>query len=65
MVSNKNSKKARKPIETTLGKAAVKPKEKENDISHLRKPIETSVSGIKQILSILETATNEVIINST
>lgn len=58
MVSHKNQKKAKKPLETSLGKASTKPSE--DDLSHLRKPIVTSITGIKQLLSLLETATTEV-----
>ncbi|XP_076252461.1 uncharacterized protein LOC143191361 isoform X2 [Rhynchophorus ferrugineus] len=58
MVSHKNQKKAKKPLETSLGKASTK--STEDDLSHLRKPIATSITGIKQLLSLLETATIEV-----
>ncbi|XP_066138352.1 uncharacterized protein [Euwallacea fornicatus] len=58
MVSNKTTKK-KKPIETTLGKSQANSKLKE-DVSHLRKPIQTSISGIKQTVTIWESATQEV-----
>lgn len=57
MGSNKTSKKTKKPIETTLGKC---PKETGEDDSHLRRPIETSVNGIKHIVALWESATLEV-----
>ncbi|KAL1491962.1 hypothetical protein ABEB36_012475 [Hypothenemus hampei] len=60
MVSNKNTKRSKKPIETTLGKAPTKNNDEENDISHLKKPIETNIAGIKQLLSVWSNATNEV-----
>lgn len=60
MVSNKATKKVKKPLLTTLGKAPAKSKTFETDVAHLRKPIETSLSGIKQVLSAWENATNEV-----
>ncbi|KAJ8965916.1 hypothetical protein NQ317_014104 [Molorchus minor] len=41
----KTGKKAKKPLQTTLGKAAV-PDEKEVDLSHVQKPIHTSVFGL-------------------
>lgn len=52
--------KTRKPLETTLGKAP-KDQEKAYDVSHLRKPITTSIYGVKQVLSLFQTATPEVI----
>ncbi|EEZ97246.1 hypothetical protein TcasGA2_TC011044 [Tribolium castaneum] len=51
--------KTRKPLETALGKAP-KDSERAADLAHLRKPIETSVFGLKQVLSLLQTATSEV-----
>ncbi|XP_066257036.1 uncharacterized protein [Euwallacea similis] len=58
MVSNKTTKK-KKPIETTLGKSQANSKLKK-DVSHLRKPIQTSISGIKQTVTVWESATQEV-----
>lgn len=53
--------KSRKPVETTLGRARPSGgKEGTIDLSHLRKPIETSVFGLKQVLTLFETATEEV-----
>ncbi|XP_017787183.1 PREDICTED: zinc finger protein 800 [Nicrophorus vespilloides] len=58
MSSNKSKYKAKKQLQTTLGKA---PKKYTSvDISHLRKPIDTSVIGLRQVLHLFETATNEV-----
>jgi hypothetical protein len=51
--------KTKKQVETSLGKAP-KDAEKGPDLSHLRKPISTSVFGLKQVLSLFQTATSEV-----
>ncbi|XP_030760454.1 uncharacterized protein LOC115885627 isoform X2 [Sitophilus oryzae] len=58
MVGQKSHKKIKKPLQTTLGKASKPPDQ--NDFSHLRKPIETSVNSITQVVSLLENATAEV-----
>ncbi|CAG9765168.1 unnamed protein product [Ceutorhynchus assimilis] len=60
MVVTKNTRRTKKPIETTLGKAPDKPKQNEKDISALRQPIETSVRGAKELAALLQTGTDEV-----
>ncbi|KAK9884422.1 hypothetical protein WA026_007269 [Henosepilachna vigintioctopunctata] len=56
-MSSKTSKKLKKPLDLPLGKASL---QKEVDLSHVQLPIETSVFGFKQVLSLFETATSEV-----
>ncbi|KAJ3640783.1 hypothetical protein Zmor_027325 [Zophobas morio] len=51
--------KPKKVVETSLGKAP-KDAEKGPDLSHLRKPIATSVYGLKQLVALFQTATPEV-----
>lgn len=63
-MTTKNSIKKKK-LQTTLGKAAETPKsdddvEDQLDLSHLQKPIDTSVVGLRDVLSLLQTATSEV-----
>ncbi|KAF2894530.1 hypothetical protein ILUMI_11658 [Ignelater luminosus] len=53
---NKN----KKPLETTLGKAPAYITDEPIDLSHIRKPIDTSIFGLKQVLTLFETATEEV-----
>lgn len=55
---SKASKKLKKPLDLPLGKAI---SHKDVDLSHVRLPIDTSVLGLKHVLTLLETATNEVI----
>lgn len=52
----------RRKLQTTLGKAAEVPKNEEDDVdlAHLRKPIGTSIFGLREVLSLLQTATEEV-----
>lgn len=57
--------KSRKLLETTLGKASSSTgKDETLDLSHLRKPIETSIFGLTQVLTLFETATDEVMPSS-
>lgn len=56
---NKN----KKPLETTLGKAPVYTADELIDLSHIRKPIDTSIFGLKQVLTLFETATDEVLLH--
>ncbi|CAG9859186.1 unnamed protein product [Phyllotreta striolata] len=56
----KQSKKTKRPLQTSLGKAPCQNDKEEIDVSHVRKPIETSIYGIQQVLLLLETATDEV-----
>ncbi|KAJ8919134.1 hypothetical protein NQ315_012119 [Exocentrus adspersus] len=58
-MANKSGKKNKKPLPTTLGKAPCE-NEKEVDLSHVQIPINTSVFGLKQVLSLFQTATTEV-----
>lgn len=53
-------KKNKKPLKTTLGKAPSHV-EKPVDLSHIQKPINTSIFGLREVLSLFETATNEVL----
>ncbi|KAJ8971574.1 hypothetical protein NQ314_000628 [Rhamnusium bicolor] len=55
----KQEKEGKKPLQTTLGKASCQ-NEREVDLSHVRKPIHTSIFGLKQVLSLFQTATEEV-----
>lgn len=52
----------KKKLQTTLGRAAEMPKMEDDDLdlSHLRKPIDTSIFGLREVLSLFETATAEV-----
>ncbi|XP_018332086.1 myb-like protein X [Agrilus planipennis] len=54
--------KVKKPLETTLGKAPIQCLKEESfeDLSHIRKPIDTSIFGLGQVLSLIHTATDEV-----
>lgn len=56
MVRNKN----KKHLEGTLGKAPSTKNNDSIDLSHVRKPIDTSVFGLSHVLSLFETATDEV-----
>lgn len=58
-MANRTGKKGKKPLQTTLGKASDN-NEKDVDLSHVQKPINTSVFGLKQVLSLFQTATQEV-----
>uniref|UniRef100_A0A1Y1MYT8 C2H2-type domain-containing protein n=1 Tax=Photinus pyralis TaxID=7054 RepID=A0A1Y1MYT8_PHOPY len=51
--------KTKKPLETTLGKASTSSHE-EIDLSHVGKTIHTSLFGLRQVLALFETATEEV-----
>lgn len=57
----KNSFKKKK-LQTTLGKAVEVPKQDDGhlDLSHLQKPIVTSITGLPDVLSLLQNATAEV-----
>lgn len=59
-MANRAGKKSKKPLQTTLGKATDNT-EKDVDLSHVQKPINTSVFGLRQVLSLFQTATTEVI----
>lgn len=53
----------KKKLQTTLGKAIEIQKEETGDcldVAHLKKPIETSIYGLREIVSLLQNATNEV-----
>lgn len=54
---SKSAKKLKKPLDLPLGKAT---SHKDVDLSHVRLPIDTSVFGLKHVLTLFETATNEV-----
>lgn len=56
--------KTKKPLETTLGKASTNSHE-QIDLSHVGKTIHTSLFGLRQVLDLFETATEEVCINYT
>ncbi|XP_023015680.2 uncharacterized protein [Leptinotarsa decemlineata] len=57
-MTNKTTKKGKKPLQTTLGKASLG--EKEVDLSLVGRPIDTSIFGLKQVLTLFQTATEEV-----
>ncbi|KAL3276754.1 hypothetical protein HHI36_012124 [Cryptolaemus montrouzieri] len=57
MSTKSSSKKLKKPLDLPLGKS---PSQKEIDLSHVRLPIDTSIFGLKQVLTLFETATFEV-----
>ncbi|XP_056638296.1 uncharacterized protein LOC130446220 [Diorhabda sublineata] len=59
-MTNKQTKKAKRPLQTTLGKAPVSNEKEEIDLSLIKKPIETSIYGLHQVLNLLKTATEEV-----
>nr|XP_022919308.1 uncharacterized protein LOC111428132 [Onthophagus taurus]XP_022919309.1 uncharacterized protein LOC111428132 [Onthophagus taurus] len=51
----------KKRVSTTLGKApSLNNRDSETDLSTIRKPINTSIFGLRQVLSLFETATEEV-----
>lgn len=54
-----SSKKSRKILKTTLGKAPCE-SQQEQDLSHLGKPIATGINGLRHVLSLIQTATSEV-----
>lgn len=58
-MATKSGKKGKKPLQTTLGKAASQ-SDKDVDLSHVRKPIHTNIFGLHQVLSLFQTATKEV-----
>ncbi|KAK4883506.1 hypothetical protein RN001_006825 [Aquatica leii] len=51
--------KNKKPLQTTLGKAPVCISD-EVDLSHVQKPIDTSIFGLREVLTLFKTATEEV-----
>lgn len=59
-MSSKSTSKKSKPtvLNTTLGKAPVG--EEDVDISVVWKPIDTSIFGLREVLDLFTTATNEV-----
>lgn len=62
MSSRFTSKKNKRTLQTTLGKASHDPgKEDETDLSHMWKPIQTSIFGLEEVLALFKTATEEVI----
>lgn len=58
-MANKSTKKSKKPLQTTLGRATSNTGEK-IDLSNVRKPIHTSIHGLSELLSLRETSTPEV-----
>lgn len=58
-MANKSTKKSKKPLQTTLGRAAPNSGEKV-DLSNVGKPIYTSIFGLSELLSIRENGTQEV-----
>lgn len=58
MASKNNKGKIKKPLGTTLGKASSQ--EDDIDLSHIQKPIHTSVHGLKEVFELFKNATNEV-----
>ncbi|GJQ73029.1 hypothetical protein Trydic_g1663 [Trypoxylus dichotomus] len=60
MTSRSGNRSKKKIVYTTLGKAPQSNETETIDLSHLRKPIDTSLFGLSQILSLFETATDEV-----
>lgn len=58
-MANKSSKKSKKPLQTTLGRAASNSREK-IDLSNVQKPIYTSVVGISELVNLRERGTQEV-----
>lgn len=58
-MASKSGKKSKKPLQTTLGKAANQ-SDKDADLSHLRKPIHTNIYGLHHVISLIQTATKEV-----
>ncbi|XP_072397859.1 uncharacterized protein [Diabrotica undecimpunctata] len=59
-MTNKQTKKVKKPLQTTLGKAPGQNEKEEADVSHLKRPIETSIYNIQDIFNLLKNATEEV-----
>lgn len=53
--------KKKKPLKTTMGKALVTSEVEKVDLSHIRRPIETSLFGLRHALSLFDTSTEEVI----
>lgn len=58
-MANKSTKKSKKPLQTTLGRASSSSGEKV-DLSHVRQPIHTNICGLSQVISLLQTGTPEV-----
>lgn len=58
-MANKSTKKSKKPLQTSLGRAPSGTGEK-IDLSHVRKPIHTSIFNLSQLLSLPQTGTQEV-----
>ena len=52
--------KKKKPLKTTMGKALVTNEVEKVDLSHIRRPIETSLFGLRHALSLFDTSTEEV-----
>lgn len=63
-MANKTTKKSKKPLQTTLGRAVPSAGEKV-DLSHVGKPIHTNILGLSQVLSLPQTGTQEVTCNYT
>lgn len=59
-MANKSTKKSKKPLQTTLGRAAAPSTGQKVDLSHVGKPIHTSVFSLSQVLSLTQTGTQEV-----
>ncbi|XP_050513309.1 uncharacterized protein LOC114334531 isoform X2 [Diabrotica virgifera virgifera] len=59
-MTNRQTKKVKKPLQTTLGKAPGQNEKEEMDVSHLKRPIETSIYTIQEIMNLLKNATEEV-----
>lgn len=56
----------KKKLQTTLGKAPEAPKEGTDnvDVSHVGRSIDTSIHGLREVVSLLQNATAEVNVNS-
>lgn len=65
-LKSKNTVNKKKKLQTTLGKAAETPNEKDNDddvdISHVGRSIDTSIHGLQEVVTALQNATTEVTI---
>lgn len=60
MASKNNKGKIKKPLGTTLGKGTNQ--EDDIDLSHIQKPIHTSVFGLKEVFELFKNATSEVLL---
>lgn len=58
-MSSKSTKKTKKPLQTTLGKAAIQAGEKV-DLSNVGKTLHTSIFGLSQLLALRQSGTEEV-----